>query len=102
MKQNSAECKKLHLTTLYKNPLRPVIITDAQFTVLKKCKCGLAISIADGKILKKRTHILTVVSVSSAVTDIRAHMIDEAENLSLSTRETSAEDRVGMEFKQYI
>ncbi|KII67739.1 hypothetical protein RF11_01786 [Thelohanellus kitauei] len=71
------------------NPLRPIIITNVQFTVLKSV-AGLAIRIADGKISEKGTHTWTAVSISSAVTDIRAQMIDGAKNLSLSKREIFA------------
>ncbi|KII66997.1 hypothetical protein RF11_13655 [Thelohanellus kitauei] len=50
-----------------------------------------AISIADGKISEKGAHTCTIISVSSAVNDIRAQMIDQAKNLSLSKREISAQ-----------
>ncbi|KII69197.1 hypothetical protein RF11_08895 [Thelohanellus kitauei] len=55
----------------------------------KKCKPGLAISVEYGKISEKGTHTGTAVTVSSAFTDIRAQMIDEAKNLSSSKREIS-------------
>ncbi|KII69791.1 hypothetical protein RF11_06359 [Thelohanellus kitauei] len=56
----------------------------------KMCKADLAISIGDCKISEKATHTWIAVTVSSAVTDIRAQMIYEGQNLSLSKPENSA------------